>query len=90
MLCGKFAELDTRNVTTLPMRDKLLECCSKRGDSWASEVQNRLIDLVAAEAIYHSKCYSRFFCLITSTVGVLGRPQDEGMLLLVPNFVPVA
>ncbi len=35
------------------MRDNLLECCGKRGDIWASEVQNRLhgcIDLVAAEA----------------------------------------
>ena len=41
MLCGKFAEFDTHhpernkvhNVTTLPMRDKLLECCGKRGDA---------------------------------------------------------
>ena len=71
MLCGNVAQFNARhperdrvyNVTTLPMRDKLLECCIKRGDAWASDVQNRLhgcIDLVAAEAIYHTNCYSRF------------------------------
>ena len=71
MLCGNVAQFDARhperdrvyNVTTLPMRDKLLECCIKRGDAWASDVQNRLdgcIDLVAAEVIYHTNCYSRF------------------------------
>ena len=35
------------------MHDNLLECCDKRGDAWASEVQKRLcgcLDLVAAEA----------------------------------------
>ncbi len=45
------------------MRDKLQECCGKRGDAWGSEVQNCLhgcIDLVAAEAIYHVNCYSQF------------------------------
>ena len=45
------------------MHGKLLECCDKRGDTWASEVQNRLcgcLDLVAAEAIYHANCYSQF------------------------------
>ena len=50
-------------ITTLPFRDKLLQCCEERGDSWAAEVQNRLygcIDLVAAEAIYHGYCYSKF------------------------------
>ena len=62
MLCGEFAYFDSRHpeknkiraVTTLPLRDKLLECYDKRGDSWGSEVQVRLhgcIDLVAAEAI---------------------------------------
>ena len=94
MLCGKIAKFDIRhpernkvhNVTTLPMRDKLLECCSKRGDAWASEVQNRLhgcIDLVAAEAIYHVNCYSRFLLNkrnASSAARVLGRPQDKGML----------
>ncbi len=70
MLCGQSAKLDSRypesivrSVTTLPMRAKLMECCTKRDDSWGSEVMNRLqgcIDLVAAEAVYHDNCLSRF------------------------------
>jgi len=50
MLYGKCAVVDTRHpdraqvkvVTTLPMRDNILEQCSRRGDDWASTVQNRL------------------------------------------------
>ena len=68
MLCGKSAVVNTRHpdrsrvqaVTALPMHDKVLECCHKRGDLWASEVETRVygcIDLVAAEAVY---CFSRF------------------------------
>ena len=46
MLCGEFAEFDSRHpernkirtVTTLPLHEKLLECCDKRADTWASEV----------------------------------------------------
>ena len=71
MLCGKPATIDAQHpnqskvktVTTLPLRDKVLEQCDKRGDIWASEVQTRLygcIDLVAAEAVYHSKYFCRF------------------------------
>ena len=101
MLCGKFAEVDTRhpdrnkvhNVTTLTMREKLLECCGKRGDAWASEVQNRLygcINLVAAEAIYHVNCYSRFLLNkenSSATARVLGRPDDQGMLQMLCQWL---
>ena len=98
MLCGKSAIVDTRHpdrsrvytVTTLPMHDKLLECCEKRGDLWASEVQTRLlgcVDLVAAEAVYHDGCFSRFMLNKelrrmpqTATKAAQGRPQDQGML----------
>ena len=89
MLCGSVAKNDPRHperdkvchVTTLPMRSKLLECCDKRNDTWASEVKNRLcgcIDLVAAEAVYHSNCYSRFVLPYT-TSRIVGRPQDKKM-----------
>ena len=74
-LCWKCSVFDTRhpernkvhNVATLPIHDKLLECCGKRegggggGGAWASEAQNLLhgcINLVAAEAINHVDCYS--------------------------------
>ena len=52
-----------KSVTTLSLRSKVLEQCDKRRDVWSSEVQTRLydcIDLVAAEVIYHSKCFSGF------------------------------
>jgi len=38
-------------VATVPICSNLLEQCMKRGDSWASIVQ----DLVAAEAVYHTR-----------------------------------
>ena len=45
MLCGALVGFDTRHpernkihtVTTLPMRDNLLECCGKRGDIWVPD-----------------------------------------------------
>ena len=98
MLCGKSATIDTRHpnrthvktVTTLPLRSKILEQCHKRGDLWASEVQTRLhgcIDLVAAEVVYHSKCFSRFMLNKEShqvSAGsdnkAQGRPEDHNML----------
>ncbi|CAB3993685.1 Hypothetical predicted protein, partial [Paramuricea clavata] len=74
-------------VTTLPFREKLLKCCDERGDSWAAEVQNRLhgcIDLVAAEAVYHVNCYSRFVLIKNYNAASThkkgeGRPEDQGM-----------
>ena len=71
LLCAKPAIVDTRHpqrqrvhkVSTIPIRCNLLECCKERGDVWASEVENRLqgcIDLVAAEAVYHDSCITKF------------------------------
>ena len=68
------------------MYDNLLECCDKRCDAWASEVQKRLcgcLDLVAAEAIYHANCYARFLLNkgnSLSTEYAPGRPKDTGMM----------
>ncbi len=51
---------------------------------WTSEVQTRLhgcIDLVAAEAVYHDNCFSRF--TLNKELNVrkaTGRHQDQGML----------
>lgn len=94
MFCGRHALVDSRHpertqvfqVTTLPFCEKRQECCEKRGDPWATEVQNRLhgyIDLVAAEAIYHGNCYSRFILLknlnTTPENTIKGRPEDLEM-----------
>lgn len=95
MLCGNPATIDAQHpnqskvktVTTLPLRDKVLEQCDKRGDTWASEVQTRLygcIDLVAVETVYHSKCFCRFMLnkeleqALESKI--MGRPEDQMML----------
>ena len=99
MLCGRSAMPDSRHperdpvhiVRTLPIRSNLLDHCTKRGDLWAYEVQNRLsgcIDLVAAEAVYHDSCCSRFMlnkekssaAMPTVKPKTQGRPQDQGML----------
>ena len=70
-------------VTTIPLRENILEQCT---DLWASEVQDRLhgcINLVPAEAIYHDSCFSRFMLnkqLNTATAKkTQGRPEDEEM-----------
>ena len=68
------------------MHDNILECCDRRGNTLASEVQKRLcgcLDLVAAEAIYHVNCYSQFLLNKSnglSTECAPGRPKDTLML----------
>ena len=52
--------LNSRSIENILLS---LYCCKERGDEWASEVEKRLlacIDLVAAEAVYHNQCISRF------------------------------
>ena len=75
------------SVSTLPMRDSIINRCEKRENSWSFEVKNRILgstDLVAADAVYHEDCHSRFMLnkqLSTSTLKKpQGRPQDKGML----------
>jgi hypothetical protein len=94
MLCGKSAAIDVRHpnqssavhkVTTIPIRKSLLDCCERRGDSWGVEVQSRLlgcIDLVAAEAVYHNTCFSRFMLNKAPKANLTnnhGRHVDQGM-----------
>lgn len=77
-----------RTVTTLPIRNTILETCDSRGDTWAAEVRTRLhgcIDLVAAEAVYHGDCLSRFsqqkdLKTPSITNKVVGRPVDQQMM----------
>ena len=50
-------------VETLPIREKILEVCNRRRGKWSDEVRIRLndcLDLVAAEATYHSDCLAKF------------------------------
>ena len=69
-------------LETLPLRNTVLEICSKRMDAWSLEV-SRLqlcIDLPAADAVYHELCYSRFFTgwkHPQEEPSVAGRPDDD-------------
>ena len=89
--CAEFAAVDKRHpdrsdihsVTTLPFREKLMQVCEQRNNEWSSAVQIRLnecIDLVAAEAIYHKSCYSRFTLnkkRSSATTITSGRPVNK-------------
>lgn len=72
LFCGKEAKFDQkhpdRNIfhqcETLTMKKRILQLCEERGDSWADEVQRRVLDcfdLVASEARYHRNCQRSFF-----------------------------
>ena len=89
-LCGKPAIIDAKRpdrqpvpkLTLIHFRESVLKQCEKCDDTWANNVKLRLygcIDLVAAEARYHGKCYSDFFC--NAKGGMAGRPKDAGMQL---------
>ena len=84
MVDPRHPDVIVHTVTTLPLRSKLIECCLKRDDAWGSEVMNRLhgcIDLVAAEAVYHDHCLSRFLLYkelsAIKTPTIPGRHSDE-------------
>ena len=55
--------IPTRTASVLPFKDVVLKQCRQREDEWAAEVETRLngcVDLVAADAIYHKQCHSKF------------------------------
>ncbi len=68
--CGHDAKVDDHSDHSqivhsafIEFREKLLMTCDQRNDSWASEVRSRLlqvIDLPAADAVYHKSCYTSF------------------------------
>ena len=79
MVDPRHPDVIVHTVTTLPLRSKLMECCLKRDDAWGSEVMNRLhgcIDLVAAEAVYHNHCLSRF--LLYKELSAIKKPTISG------------
>jgi hypothetical protein len=72
-----------RKVETQTIAETWRKTCDKRNDSWAQEVRSRLEffnnDLVAADAIYHKLCNSRFYMCVPKEAGNLsrGRPIKE-------------
>ena len=84
-LCGKAAKSkkgeQLHQVSTIPIHQILIERAKERDDDWGREVLHRLqscIDLVAAEAIYHSDCSTKFR-LKTSDNKPKGRPRNVEM-----------
>ena len=75
-------------VTTVPIRGKVIEACTKRNDEWGNEVLMRLqdcFDLVAVKAVYHSACFARFLSgrpMLNSCVKdkSVGRKENHDML----------
>ena len=54
------------HVETLHIKDTILKYCEQRDDDWGKIVNARIcnvVDLVAAEARYHSKCMKNFYTL---------------------------
>ena len=68
--CGKPAKLNNKKrgadvypVRTLEFQDTIKQKCTERNDSWSHEVLNRIssvLDLPAADALYHQKCNVNF------------------------------
>ena len=69
-------------MTTLPLRERLIDRCKERNDEWGNVVLGKLQscnDLVAEEAVYHSSCMTNFR-LYVQTENARGRPTDTTML----------
>lgn len=69
---------DYRQVATVQIKSTVIKRCRERNDAWSNEVFNRInneIDLVASEAVYHTKCH-RFF-MREEPKGIRGRPVDS-------------
>jgi hypothetical protein len=87
LLCGVIVDprnnkSERRRVETLESRESLLKTCDSRDYELALNIKSRLLmccDLVAAEAIYHNACHTRFY---SSNVYVTpGHPVDTNKLL---------
>jgi hypothetical protein len=55
---------DSRAARCIPLQKEILKRCDERDDHWAYTIKARLnncIDLVAAEAVYHNNCHTRFY-----------------------------
>lgn len=70
MFCGKHAKTNKRKrgvdvypVRTLDFQESIKIKCHERNDTWSHEVLNRIslvLDLPAADAVYHQKCNVNF------------------------------
>lgn len=69
---------DYRQVATIQIKKTVIQRCQERNDTWSIQVFNRInneIDLVASEAVYHTKCHTLF--MREEPKGNRGRPADS-------------
>lgn len=88
-ICGKVVDIgrhkergQVRRVSTLPLHANLVKCATDRNDDWGRAVLHRLescIDLIAAEAIYHLDCASKFRLKTDELSNKRGRPTNADM-----------
>lgn len=67
-----------RIVSTIEIRQTIIQRCHERRDKWSDEVFTRInseIDLIAAEARYHSLCHTRFMSKVSDNIP--GRPTNS-------------
>ena len=62
--CDRVVQCERKGIEGAPpFKQVVLQCCDSRNDSWSREVSMRchgIIDLAAAEALYHVRCYDNF------------------------------
>ena len=64
------------------MHNSMIKCANERKDDWGQAVLDRLgtcIDLVAAEAVYHSSCMADFKLNQVGGIGLRGKPRNSDM-----------
>jgi len=70
LFCSSYAKFENRKrgldvfpVRTLEFQKNIRDVCSRRNDNWSREVSDRIsqvIDLPAADAVYHQQCSVNF------------------------------
>ena len=67
-------------VQTLPLHNSLVQRANERKDDWGQAVFTQLgtcIDLIAAEAVYHSACMADFKLNKIGSSGIKGWPINS-------------
>lgn len=79
-------------VTTITSRDTIIKAAQERNDEWGNAVKKRVenvIDLVAADAVYHQKCFTTFLQSSAQSKKRPGRPLDEDITELMNRIFQV-
>lgn len=84
--------LSVGTVSTLNVGHSIVEQAKKRNYVWGKEVEKRLanvIDVVAADVIYHKHCFVNFFKSTSSGNLKRGRPQNESIMIVMDKIYSI-